>query len=160
MDEGIDLWRIARDSETLDLNSSYAYVLYARDFAATCRIALVDDRPAGYVLAYRRPSDPSCLFVWQVAVDESARGLGLAGRMLDDLIRDDAVTPPVRMLQTTITDDNAASQQLFRSFARRWDDAPMTVTPLFESIHLTPADGSETVHAPERLYEIGSPGIR
>lgn len=157
IDEGIDLWRIARDSQTLDLNSSYAYVLYARDFAATCRIALVDGHPAGFVIGYRRPADPSCLFIWQVAVDENFRGLGLAGRMLDDLIHDTAVHPPVRTLQTTITDDNVASQQTFRSLARRWGDAPVVVTPLFESAHLSVDEPDAAHHEPERLYEIGPP---
>lgn len=152
--EGAELWRIARDSRTLDLNSSYAYVLWARDFGATSRIALVDGSPAGFVIGYRRPADPACLFIWQVAVDERFRGLGLAGRMLRDLV--DATEPtPVVTVETTITDDNAASQQLFRGFARRWDDAPVDVAPLFESEHLTPADEDGPEHAPERLYTIG-----
>lgn len=132
-------------------------MLYARDFAATCRIALVDEQPAGFVLGYRRPADASCLFIWQVAVDEAYRGLGLAGRMLDDLIQDDAVAPAVRTLQTTITDDNVASQQTFRSLARRWGDAPVVVTPLFESEHLSLPCPDADLHAPERLYEIGPP---
>lgn len=128
-------------------------MLYARDFASTCRIALVGGVPAGFVIGYRRPSDLTCLFVWQVAVEARFRGLGLAGRMLDDLLHDDAL-PAVRTLQTTITDDNIASQQTFRSLARRWNDAPMVVSPLFESAHLThPSDAAH--HEPERLYEIG-----
>jgi hypothetical protein len=55
---------------------------------------------------------------------------------------------------STITDDNVASQQTFRSLARRWNDAPMVVTPLFESAHLTHASDAAH-HEPERLYEIG-----
>lgn len=109
------------------------------------------------MLGYRRPADASCLFIWQVAVDEAYRGLGLAGRMLDDLIHDETSAPPVRTLQTTITDDNVASQQTFRSLARRWGDAPVVVTPLFESAHLSPSDSDDDLHAPERLYEIGPP---
>ncbi|MGP6178414.1 diaminobutyrate acetyltransferase [Microbacterium sp. A196] len=147
---------MARDSQTLDLNSSYAYVLYARDFASTCRIALVDEHPAGFVLGYRRPADPSCLFVWQVAVDARFRGLGLAGRMLDSLIHDSGETA-VRTLQTTITDDNVASQRTFRSLANRWGNAPMTVTPLFETAHLSLEGPDADLHDPERLYEIGPP---
>lgn len=157
LDEAIALWRIARDSQTLDLNSSYAYALYARDFAATCRLAIVDGEPAGFVIGYRRPADPSCLFVWQVAVDEHYRGLGLAGRMLDSLLYDDAVKPVVRTLQTTITDDNLASQQTFRSLARRWGNAPVTVTSLFETAHLSLDSTDADLHDPERLYEIGPP---
>lgn len=149
------MWRIARDSKTLDLNSSYAYVLFARDFAATCRIALVDDEPAGFVLGYRRPERRDCQFVWQIAVDERFRGLGLAGKMLDSLVHGTAVEPAVRTLETTITDDNVASQRTFRSFASRWGNAPVQVTPLFESEHLSPAGERDLLHPPERLYEIG-----
>jgi len=151
------MWRIARDSQTLDLNSSYAYVLYARDFAETCRIAFVDGEPAGFVLGYRRPTDQSSLFIWQVAVDADFRGLGLAGRMLDDLLHDETAGPEVRTLHTTITDDNIASQNTFRSLAKRWGDAPMEVTPLFESEHLSLSEPDAEHHDPERLYEIGPP---
>ncbi|SJN37043.1 L-2,4-diaminobutyric acid acetyltransferase [Microbacterium esteraromaticum] len=157
VDEGIAMWRIARDSQTLDLNSSYAYVLYAHDFADTCRLAIVDGVPAGFVLGYRRPADRSCLFVWQVAVDADFRGLGLAGRMLDDLIHDDSVDGAVKTLHTTITDDNVASQRTFRSLAKRWGDAPVTVNALFESEHLSLSGPDAELHDPERLYEIGPP---
>lgn len=109
------------------------------------------------MLGYRRPTDASCLFIWQVAVDEAYRGLGLAGRMLDDLIHDTSVAPPVHTLQTTITDDNVASQNTFRSLARRWGDAPVTVNPLFESAHLSEDRPDAEHHDPERLYEIGPP---
>ncbi len=151
------MWRIARDSQTLDLNSSYAYVLYARDFTDTCRIAIVDGHPAGFVLGYRRPTDDSCLFIWQVAVDADFRGLGLAGRMLDSLVHDETPGSAVRTLQTTITDDNVASQNTIGSLAKRWGDAPVDVTPLFETEHLGLSGPDAEHHNPERLYEIGPP---
>ena len=149
------MWRIARDSRTLDLNSSYAYVLYARDFADTCRIALVAGEAAGFVIGYRRPRQPDCLFIWQIAVDERFRGLGLAARMLDSVL-EDAAAQPIRTLETTITDDNVSSQRLFRAFARRWGGAPVVKKPLFEREHFRPtAEGDADDHAPERLYVIG-----
>src|SRR5690625_7094638 len=37
LSDGGGMWRVARDSRTLDLNSSYTYLLFARDFAATDR---------------------------------------------------------------------------------------------------------------------------
>lgn len=157
LDEGAEMWRIARDSKTLDLNSSYAYVLFARDFAESCRIAFVDGQPAGFTTGYRRPERPDCHFLWQIAVDERFRGLGLAGRLLDSVVHDSERTPPVRTLETTITDDNIASQRTFRSFAARWGDAPVVVTPLFESEHLSPQGEDGAHHEPERLYEIGPP---
>lgn len=145
------MWRIARDSATLDLNSSYAYILFCRDFAQTCRVAVVDGEIAGFVLGYRRPEQPDCQFVWQVAVDSQHRGLGLAGRLLDSLVEDGVAGGTLRTLETTITDDNAASQRLFMSFAQRWGEASVTVRPLFERGHF-PDDGE---HDPEPLYEIG-----
>ncbi|WP_221586083.1 diaminobutyrate acetyltransferase [Microbacterium sp. G2-8] len=143
------MWRVARDSGTLDLNSSYAYALFARDFSATCRVALASGDVVGFVLGFRRPDSPSHLFIWQVAVDADQRGRGLSGRLLDDLVAGlRADDEPVTWLETTITDDNVASQRLFASFARRWD-AQERVEPLFEAAHF-PDD-----HDPEPVHVIG-----
>lgn len=145
--DGAQMWRIARDSGVLDLNSSYAYLLFCRDFSRTCRVATVAGDTVGFVLGYRRPERPDCLFVWQVGVDERHRGRGISSRLLDDLVRSD-VEPPVRVVETTITDDNVASQALFAAFARRWG-ATVTTSPLIEAGDFP--DG----HEAEPLYEIG-----
>ncbi|MBC7723392.1 MAG: diaminobutyrate--2-oxoglutarate transaminase [Burkholderiaceae bacterium] len=152
IDDGADAWGIARDSGTLDLNSSYAYLLYFRDFAETCRVAVVDGVVAGFLMGNRPPERPETLFVWQIAVDERFRGRGIAGLMLDDLAADPTLSPPVTMIETTITDDNPASQALFRAFAKRRGDSPLTVTPLLEATHFP--DG----HHAEPLYTIGPLG--
>ena len=49
IDDGVRLWEIARDSKVLDLNSSYAYLLWCRDFSATSIVAEVDGRVVGFV---------------------------------------------------------------------------------------------------------------
>lgn len=149
LDHGGDIWRVAKAADELDLNSSYMYLLFARDFADTCRIAVVDDEVVAFVLAYRRAEDPSCLFVWQVAVDEDHRGEGLARRMLDDLISASADTDsPISTVETTVTDDNIASRSLFKSLAERWG-AELKTTSLFDESHF-PDD-----HETERLHLIG-----
>lgn len=84
----------------------------------------------GWISGYRPPSAPDRIFVWQVAVDASARGEGLALRMLDALIARPAATGASRLV-TTITQDNAASWALFAAFARR-HGATMTRTPRFD----------------------------
>lgn len=150
---GAGMWQVAGDSGDLDLNTSYMYLLFARDFAETCRVALVDDDVVAFVLGYRRPEHPDRLFVWQIAVDESHRGEGLAGRLLDDLFdtasgAESAAAPTVTHLETTITDDNTASQRLFASFAAR-RNAPLTTEPLFEAHHFPDS------HDAERLHRIG-----
>nr|WP_304502231.1 diaminobutyrate acetyltransferase [Brachybacterium sp. FME24] len=141
--QGADMWRVARDSGTLDLNTSYAYLLMARDFAGTSRLALQDGEVVGFVLGYQRPSDPECLFVWQIAVDESMRGHKVAARMLDALLDD---LPTIGTLETTITEDNMASQRLFSSFAER-HGAAHRIEQLFEEGDFPdPGHGAELLH--------------
>ncbi|OQO92770.1 diaminobutyrate acetyltransferase [Saccharomonospora piscinae] len=145
--DGAALWRIARDSQKLDLNSSYQYLLWCVDFADTSVVARVDGEAVGFVIAYRRPTEPDAALVWQVAVDASQRGRGLAGTLLDDLFGR-LVNDGVRYLDTTITPDNDASIRLFASFAKRWN-ATLESSRLFE------ADDFPDVHEPEDLYRIG-----
>lgn len=149
VDDGGDVWRIARDSGTLDLNSSYAYLLYCEDFAETCRVAMIDGEMAGFVLGHRPPDRPESVFVWQIAVDKKFRGRGLAATMLDDLVESLVRDGDLTMLEATVSDDNTASRRLFTSFAERWAEADMVRTTLFESDHFP--DG----HDAERLYRIG-----
>lgn len=143
--DGADLWRLTRDTGVLDLNSSYQYLLWCRDFAATSVVGVADDgRLMGFITGFLRPDEPTTLMVWQVAVDAAARGRGLASRMLDYLVE----TTGVEHLETTVTDDNAASKAMFASLAQR-HEAEHTVTPLFTP-ELYP-DGHDT----EYLHRIG-----
>jgi len=143
--DGVAVHELAAASEVLDVNSRYAYLLWCRDFAATSVVARSGGRVVGFVTGYRRPDDPATLLVWQVAVAATARGLGVAGRMLDELF--DRV-PDVDHLETTITPDNEGSTALFTGFARR-RDAPVSRTELFGPALL----GGD--HPPELLFRIG-----
>lgn len=126
---GARMWRVASESGTLDRNSSYAYLLFSRDFSATSRVALIADEVVGFVMGYRRPEAPDRYFVWQIAVDEALRGRNIAGRLLDDVV---ASLPEVRACETTITPDNRSSRRLFESFARR-HGATFSSSPLFRA---------------------------
>lgn len=149
--DGAALWRIARDSQKLDLNSPYAYLVWCRDFAQSSVVARVDGEAVGFVIAYRKPAEPEAALVWQVAVDSSQRGKGLAGQLLDQLF-ERLVDNGVRYLETTITPDNEASIRLFASFAKRWN-TDLESSRLFEAGDF-PEDG-EGGHEPEDLYRIG-----
>lgn len=142
---GGDIWRLAKNSAELDLNSSYMYLLFARDFANTSRVALADGEVVGFVLAYRRSEDPRCLFVWQVAVDEEFRGQGLARRMLDDLISAPGESAPIHTVETTVTDDNIASRRLFSRLADRWG-AELKTRALFDESHFPDEHDTERLH--------------
>ncbi|MEV7079065.1 diaminobutyrate acetyltransferase [Streptomyces sp. NPDC093516] len=148
--DGAALWRMAKDSKVLDVNSSYSYLLWCRDFAATSAVAR-DERgePMGFVTGYVRPDSPHTLLVWQVAVDEAHRGRGLAAALLDGLVARTVAERAVTTVETTITPGNTASERLFTSFAER-HGAPLEREVLFGA-GLFP-DGP---HDPEVLYRIG-----
>ncbi|WEX08736.1 diaminobutyrate acetyltransferase [Chelativorans sp. AA-79] len=116
-EDGADVWRLIKSCEPLDENSLYCNLLQCDHFGDTCVAAERDGAIVGWISAYLMPDDPQTLFVWQVAVDESAQGQGVAKKMLRELMKRDACAQ-VRRLKTTITSDNAASWALFRSFAR------------------------------------------
>lgn len=150
--DGAAMWRMARDTAVLDLNSSYSYLLWGRDFARTSVIAREGETPCGFVTGYLRPDQSRTLMVWQVAVAETHRGLGLARRMLDHLV--DRVGEEIQRvdhLETTITADNAASIALFTAFARG-QNAELSTEPLFEAPDFP--DG----HDEELLFRIGPLG--
>ncbi|MFF8808227.1 diaminobutyrate acetyltransferase [Streptomyces omiyaensis] len=140
--DGAQLWRLARESKALDVNSSYSYLLWCRDFAETSAVARDEDgRPLGFVTGYLRPDAPGTLLVWQVAVDPSYRGFGIAGALLDHLSERVAGTGPLDAVETTITPDNEASERLFSAYARR-HGADVRRTVLFPS-GAFPAPGHE-----------------
>lgn len=147
--DGTRMWEITRDSQVLDVNSSYAYVLWCRDFAHTSIVATVDGRVSGFVTGYRRQDRPDTLMVWQVATDAAQRGLGIAGRMLGGLL-DRLADEGVNRLETTISPDNTASQALFTGVARRRGVG-------IRSEDLFAADAFPDSHEPEDLYIIGDP---
>ncbi|WP_330350185.1 diaminobutyrate acetyltransferase [Streptomyces sp. NBC_00582] len=148
--DGAVLWRIAKESGSLDLNSSYSYLLWCRDFAGTSAVARTDDgEPVGFVTGYVRPADPRTLLVWQVAVDAAYRGRGLAAALLDGLTARLAAERPITAVETTITPGNTASERLFTSYAAR-HGARVSRRVLFGT-GLFP-DGP---HDPEVLYRIG-----
>nr|WP_156004181.1 diaminobutyrate acetyltransferase [Streptomonospora sp. PA3] len=152
--DGPDLWRLARDTG-LDINSPYAYTLWARDFADTSVIARDEaGQPRGFVTGFIRPTRPDTYFLWQVGVDPGFRGRRLARRMLDHIGERIAARGLVH-LEATVTPDNAASRALFESFARS-RECEAVWTPLFGREHF-PADGSEE-HEPEDLVRIGPLG--
>jgi L-2,4-diaminobutyric acid acetyltransferase len=143
LEDGQHLWRIARDSQTLDLNSPYSYLLWCRDFSATSVVVRSGGEVHGFVTGFERPEEPGTLFVWQVAVDAAWRGRALAGRMLGHL-----ADHGHRYVEATVTPDNIASARLFTAFARD-RGARLARTPLLSG-DLFPGD-----HEPEELYRIG-----
>ncbi len=143
--DGATMWRLARDTGVLDLNSRYSYLLWTRDFAETSAVAWLRGGAVGFVTGFRRPERPATLFVWQVAVAEAARGRGAGAAMLDALV--DRL-PDVDHVEASIAPDNSPSQALFAGFAAR-RGAALARSLLFGS------DLLGNGHRPEILVRIG-----
>ncbi|GHB17635.1 MULTISPECIES: diaminobutyrate acetyltransferase [Streptomyces] len=149
IEDGAAAWRIARDSRVLDVNSSYSYVLWCRDFAATSVVTRDEKGQAvAFATGYIRPEVPGTLVIWQIAVDEHWRGRGLAGSMLDHLADRLLSRGVLQCLETTIGARNEASQRLFLAFAER-HGAQLERELLFPA-HMFP-----DAHEPEYLHRIG-----
>ena len=131
-DDGKSIHQLIRDSKTLDLNSAYLYFLLADHFRDTCVVAEEAGKLIGFASAYRLPRAPNTLFVWQIGVDGSARGKGIASRMLQDL-----ETRPwfgeIEQIQLTISPSNSASRALFEKWAKSLGTSIETETYLTEA---------------------------
>ena len=148
--DGAEMWRLARDSQALDLNSPYMYLLGASHFAETSIVARAGDSTVGFGFGYRRPDSPDTLFVWQIAVAPPWRGCGIAQAMLTELTN--RLRPAgCRFLEATVTPDNRPSAALFTGFARALGLPLDNRTVLFSDRDF-PAG---TPHQPEVLYRIG-----
>lgn len=133
--------------DTLETNSAYCYLLLCTHFGQNAVVAERDGDIAGFVCAYRPPSDPESVFVWQVGVAPAGRGQGLGKRLLHALVRRPA-NRDARWLTATVDADNGPSNRLFAAFAREHDATLETGTGF-------PAELFPPGHAAEPLLRIG-----
>ncbi|WP_214401097.1 diaminobutyrate acetyltransferase [Pseudonocardia lacus] len=143
--DGAACWRLACASGIRSVNSRYAYLLWARDFDDTSAVAWRRNAVVGFTTGFRRPDEPSTLFVWQVVVAEAVRGRGVGAAMLDVLV--DRL-PDVDHVEASVAPDDPVSQALFTGFATRYG-AAVSRSLLFGSDLLGPG------RPPEVLVRIG-----
>lgn len=132
----------------LDGNSLYASLLHCTHFADACALARSRGRAVGWVSGYSLPRKPDTYFLWQVAVDEEARGLGLPKRMVTSILSRETGRD-FRYLHATITSDNRPSWRFFEGLAR-FLRAPLTIKNGFDKV----LDFGGR-HESEQLIEIG-----
>lgn len=146
--DGPAIHQLIKQCPPLDLNSVYTYLLLCEHFSQTCVVAEVDGKLGGFVSAYVHPDRSDVLFVWQVAVHERARGVGLGQRMLNALLSRPSVNA-VRYVETTVGPDNVPSRRMFGALASDHG----------AQIHESALFGSELFgsagHEEERLLRIG-----
>jgi len=148
LEDGKAVHELIQRCPPLDVNSSYNYFLLCSHFRDTCVVAEENDRIVGFLSAYLMPGRPETLFVWQVAVDETARGSGLSGRMLAQVMERPFCTD-VTTLETTISPSNHASRRVFQRYAEK-HQAQSSEETFLEVSHF----GGEA-HEEERLIRIG-----
>jgi L-2,4-diaminobutyric acid acetyltransferase len=145
--DGSLMWQLVKRS-TLDLNSPYKYIMMCEYFSETCVVVKKNEQLLGFITAFIPPKQQDVIFVWQVGVDPSQQGKGIASKMLAELLNRPACKN-VRYLEATVTPSNQASQSLFQGFARK-KDTKCVVTPCF-SADLFPGEG----HEEELTYRVG-----
>lgn len=146
--DGQEVWRLIRDTGVLDLNSSYSYLMWAKYFDETSVVVESDDQIVGFISGFIQPKAPDTLFVWQVAVDGSEQGQGLASRMLRTVLHRKTCRN-IRYLEATVTPSNEASQALFRKLAKDLNVGCEVSTCFTENQF--PTEG----HEAELLFKIG-----
>lgn len=149
--DGAAVCELIRNCPPLDVNSCYCYFLLCGHFAGTSVVAESGGAVTGFISAYLEPAAPDTVFVWQVAVDASQRGTGLAGRMLDTILSRTECAG-VRWLETTVSPSNRASRRLFERFADR-RGARLEERPFLEAAHF-----GDSGHEAEPLLRIGPLG--
>lgn len=160
VEDGAAMWQLAKDSGGLDMNSPYCYLLMCTHFAQTCLMAEMEGEPVGFVTAYRPPTHPDTVFIWQIAVAPKARRTGLARRMVNGVLAS-PTCGSVRFLEATVTESNVASEGLFRSIAEQMG-AKFSRSTMFEAKDFPviaegkdPEPARDPAHEPEFLLRIG-----
>ncbi|MCU6708133.1 diaminobutyrate acetyltransferase [Paenibacillus sp. J5C_2022] len=149
VEEGAKAWELVKDSGVLDLNSAYSYLMLFDLFRDTCCVAVEGGELVGFVSAFRKPSEPAALFVWQIGVSAKMRGRGVGKELLKQLLQREAYAD-IQYVEATISPGNVPSSKLFRSMAGELG-AECDIRDYYAS-ELFPGDGH---HDDERLYRIG-----
>ena len=149
-EDGAAVWQLIKDTQVLDLNSSYSYLMWCEIFSETSIVAERDGHTVGFISGFINPNSPDSLFIWQVAVNASERGRGLATSMLRELLKRSA-TSKVEFIEATVSPSNKPSQSLFKGLAEKLE-TNCDISDYFVSEDF-PDEGEE--HEDELLYKIG-----
>lgn len=145
---GSMVYKLVSECPPLDQNSMYCNLLQCHHFSATSIAAIYQSELIGFISGYIIPERPNTLFIWQVAVDKKARGIGLALKMLSELLKKPGCSE-VQYLETSITAKNKASWKLFERLAKNLE-VPLHKSVLFDQFHHL-----NDQHDTEHLVKIG-----
>lgn len=137
----------------LDVNSLYCYLILCEHFSSTCVLAEVDGKAVAMLTAYIPPERPDTLFIWQIAVDASQRGRGVAKQLFTHLLQRSHLNG-VRYIEATVNPSNDASRGLFHSLAEA-HNCDVMETELFAASLL-----GEGGHEQENLLRVGPVSLK
>ena len=140
--DGPSVHELIANCPPLDTNSLYCNLLQCLHFSDTSARAEDAQGVTGFVSGYWIPDEPDTLFVWQVAVDARGRGQGLAGQLIQHILRRPHCSE-VRFIKTTITPDNTASWRLFEKLARQFEAETSSHVLFDEAAHFGDRHASE-----------------
>ncbi|RXJ97316.1 diaminobutyrate acetyltransferase [Malaciobacter molluscorum] len=145
--DGKKIFNLINRCKPLDVNSEYLYLLQSTYFSNTCSVAKIDNEVIGFISGYLVPNKSDTLFIWQVAVDERARGKSVAKNLLLEILNREC-NNNIKYIHTTISPDNKASQRFFEKFAKDFDAN-------VESSTFLEIEDFNNAHEKEVLYKIG-----
>ena len=114
------LWRLVNDSEVLDRNSSYLYLLLCRDFAQTCVVAEQNLGNRWVCLGLQPPAQARCpLHLADLCVQVGPDGRVSLRKMLTGLVNRSRDQSAIRFVEATVAPSNHASLRMFESLAKQ-----------------------------------------
>ena len=143
---GYAIYKLIERCQPLDLNSPYLYFIQSHYFQKTCAIATCSNDVIGFVSGFMDPLKENTLFVWQVAIDEPFRGRGLAQTLINYILQQNLNT---EFIETSITEDNLASQKLFNKLSKHLNTVITQEKFLDQQTHFLKQ------HESEYLFRIG-----
>ena len=143
---GYAIYKLIERCQPLDLTSPSLYFIQSHYFQKTCAIATCSNDVIGFVSGFMDPLKENTLFVWQVAIDEPFRGRGLAQTLINYILQQNLNT---EFIETSITEDNLASQKLFRKLSKHLNTVITQEKFLDQQTHFLKQ------HESEYLFRIG-----
>ena len=138
--------RLIERCPPLDLNSTYHYLIQSHYFNRTCSVAFEGEKVVAFVSGFIKPVNENCLFIWQVAIDESYRGKSLGIELIEFLLDQNK---DVNIIETTITKNNIASRRMFQKIVKKYETT-MSEETLFDK-----KEDFSSEHDSEMLITIG-----
>lgn len=149
VDDGKEMYRIVRESNVLDVNSEYSYLMWGEYFRDSSILAVDGNEIIGFITGFIPPKQPDTIFVWQVAVDDRYKGNGLATELIERLFNRLKREKDIEYVEATVTPSNIPSRRLFEGVAHK-NKTKCIVSECFSKNQFTEED-----HEPEFKFRIG-----